>query len=163
MSYSRSSKSAFWDYETMRQRFREGILPNRSPLDQGTKASHKRPASIQASRPYNDAVKEQPIPNKSQFRSKCTYYLGSHTMMACSSFSALDLHQRLRRARELELCQCCLKPGHLSMKCVWRGCPNCEFAKHCRLLCPKGLVRKTNNASIQNTSRKSWGNRTKKD
>ena len=49
------------------------------------------------------------------------------------------------------------------MKCVWRGCPNCEFAKHCRLLCPKSFLRKTNNASIQNTSRKSWGNRTKRD
>ena len=61
----------------------------------------------------------------------CASCNGDHGIWKCDEFAALTIDQRIKRVRELELCNNCLSKGHLAKDCKsTHRCKTCEKLHH---------------------------------
>lgn len=62
-----------------------------------------------------------------------------HGLYQCNAFRRLGLQERLRVVYNNQLCRCCMRQGHIAIKCERDGCSKCPESKvkHHFKLCPK--------------------------
>lgn len=82
--------------------------------------------------------------NKSENRA-CAICKENHAVHKCSTFLKLNLTERRKKVKDLELCYNCLNPSHTSKDCKASVCKRCE-KKHNSLLCPENPYNRSVNA-----------------
>lgn len=65
---------------------------------------------------------------------KCSLCGGEHQLFSCSTFRKLPVDQRIRRARQFQVCEKCLKPRCRADRCKLGPCRHCQ-GNHNGLLC----------------------------
>lgn len=84
----------------------------------------------------------------------CVVCKESHAVHKCSTFLKLNLTERRKKVKDLELCYNCLNPSHTSKECKSSVCRRCE-KKHNSLLCPENpFNRSVNNVQSRTSSKK---------
>ena len=70
--------------------------------------------------------------------STCPFCASSHSPFACDKFRGMKVQDRIKIAREKNLCFNCLKPGHMSARCRFDRCCTVDDCKqkHTKFLHP---------------------------
>lgn len=76
----------------------------------------------------------------------CLACAGLHRLWHCRRFKSEPIEERLSQIQAWKICPNCLVENHPSADCKKFGCPECDFAKHNSLICPKRAVKRVHHA-----------------
>ncbi|XP_016664836.1 uncharacterized protein LOC107885674 [Acyrthosiphon pisum] len=79
----------------------------------------------------------------------CKMCKKGHPIFLCFKFKQLNSQERINKAKELNLCVCCLSEGHKKDSCKYPGCKKCN-AKHNTWLHPDDVPITTDSTVSQN-------------